>query len=129
MVLARPHARSTIEINPKNSLYAHRHFTEHLVCAFEKSPQKSNLNHESSSLLDRRLKSKYRLHLQQSIHIHRSPKKRSQLEISNWTPGGWSLLEQGKRTRRRSDDGGRNIALVKKSCACTKASGGGKSGT
>jgi hypothetical protein len=127
MVLVRPHARSTIEINPKNSLYPHRHFTKQLVGAFEKSPRKSNLNHKSSSLLDRRLKSKYQLHLQQSIH--RSPKKRSQLEISNWTPGGWSLPEQGKRTRRRFDDGGRNIALVKKSCARTKASGGGKSGT
>jgi hypothetical protein len=35
-------------------------------------------------------------------------RKRSQLENSNWTPGGWSLLEQGKRTRRRSPLASRN---------------------
>jgi hypothetical protein len=34
----------------KNSLYPHRHFTEHLVGAFRNSPWESDLNHESSSL-------------------------------------------------------------------------------
>jgi hypothetical protein len=48
--------RSTIEINSKNSLYPHRHFTEHLVGAFGKSPQESDLNNESLSLLNRQLK-------------------------------------------------------------------------
>jgi hypothetical protein len=51
MVLARPRARSTIEINSKNSLYPHSYFTEHLVRVFEKSPRENDLNHESSSLL------------------------------------------------------------------------------
>jgi hypothetical protein len=37
MVLARPRVRSTTEINLKNNLYPLRHFTEHLVGAFEKS--------------------------------------------------------------------------------------------
>jgi hypothetical protein len=40
----------------KNSLYPHRHFTKHLVGTFRKSPRKSDLNYESSSLLIRRLK-------------------------------------------------------------------------
>jgi hypothetical protein len=44
-----------IKIGSKNSLYPHRHFTEHLVAVFGKSPRESNLNHESSSLLIRRL--------------------------------------------------------------------------
>jgi hypothetical protein len=56
MVLARPRAKSTIKIDSKNSLYPHSHFTEHLVGAFGKPTLKSNLNHESSSLLIRRLK-------------------------------------------------------------------------
>jgi hypothetical protein len=50
------------KIGSKNSLYSHRHFTEHLMSAFEKPPRKSNLNHESSSLLDWRLKKLYRIH-------------------------------------------------------------------
>jgi hypothetical protein len=49
MVLARPRVRSTTKIDSKNSLYPHSHFTEHLVGAFEKSPRKSNLNHETLS--------------------------------------------------------------------------------
>jgi hypothetical protein len=48
-VLARPRARLTIKIRSKNIIYPHRHFTEHLVCMFEESPLKNNLNHESSS--------------------------------------------------------------------------------
>jgi hypothetical protein len=57
MVLARPRARSMIKINSNNSLYHHSHFTEHLVDVFRKSPQESDLNHKSSSLLIRWLKS------------------------------------------------------------------------
>jgi hypothetical protein len=57
MVLARPQARSTTKIRSKSGLYPHNHFTEHLVVTYEKSPWKSDLNHESSSLLFRRLKS------------------------------------------------------------------------
>jgi hypothetical protein len=45
-----------MKIRSKIDLYPHMYFTEHLMGAFEKSPQKSNLNHESSSLLVRRLK-------------------------------------------------------------------------
>jgi hypothetical protein len=50
-----------IKIGSKNSLYPHRHFTEHLV---EKLPRENNLNHEPSSLLDRRLKNYTENHLQ-----------------------------------------------------------------
>jgi hypothetical protein len=66
MVLARPRARSSIEINPKNSLYPHRHFTEHQVGAFGNSPRENNLNHETSSLLIRWFKSNIGFTLQQS---------------------------------------------------------------
>jgi hypothetical protein len=51
MVLTRPRARSAIEINSKNSLYPHSHFTKQLVGVFGKSPWGNDLNHESSSLL------------------------------------------------------------------------------
>jgi hypothetical protein len=40
----------------RNNIYPHRHFTNHLVGVFEKSPRESDLNNESSSLLIRRLK-------------------------------------------------------------------------
>jgi hypothetical protein len=52
MVLARPRARSMIKIKLKNSLCTHRHFTEHLVGAFEKLPWECDLNHESSESFD-----------------------------------------------------------------------------
>jgi hypothetical protein len=55
-MLGRTHTRSTTTIDSKNSLYAHMHSIEHLMGAFRKSPLNSNLNHESSSLLIRRLK-------------------------------------------------------------------------
>jgi hypothetical protein len=45
--------RSMTKIKMKSSLYPHRHFTEHLMDVFGKSPWESNLNHESSSLLIR----------------------------------------------------------------------------
>jgi hypothetical protein len=45
--------RLTTEINSKNSLYPHMHFTKYLVGAFRKSPREKDLNHESSSLLIR----------------------------------------------------------------------------
>jgi hypothetical protein len=37
------------EINSKNDLYLLRHFTEHLVGVFRKSPRESNLKHKTSS--------------------------------------------------------------------------------
>jgi hypothetical protein len=43
-------------IDSKNSLYTYSHFTEHLMHAFGKPPQENDLNHETSSLLIRRLK-------------------------------------------------------------------------
>jgi hypothetical protein len=39
------------KIESKNSIYLHRHFTEHLVDTFGKSPWECDLNHESLSLL------------------------------------------------------------------------------
>jgi hypothetical protein len=91
-VLARPRARSTIEINSKNSLYSHSHFTEHLVGAFGKSPRKSNLNHKSSSLLIRRLKNNIGFTLQQSwlnrrieSLEHNNTQAGARSDIHNWT--------------------------------------------
>jgi hypothetical protein len=77
-VLPRPRVRSITKIDSKNSLYPHKHFIEHLVDAFEKSPRENNLNHESSSLLIRRLKNKYRHPLQQ--FTHRSTQKSKPLK-------------------------------------------------
>jgi hypothetical protein len=51
MVLARLRARSTTKIDSKNGLYTHRHFTEHLLYVFKKSPRNSDLNHKCSNLL------------------------------------------------------------------------------
>jgi hypothetical protein len=65
-MLARPHARSTTKIRSKNSLYPHRHFTEHLVGAFRKPPRECNLNCKTSRFSIRQLKNKTGLHLQQS---------------------------------------------------------------
>jgi hypothetical protein len=53
------------KIGSKNSLYHHKHFTEHLVDAFRKSPRKNNLNQEPSSLLIRRLENLTGFALQQ----------------------------------------------------------------
>jgi hypothetical protein len=49
----RIRAKSTTKLGLKNRLCPLRHFTEYLMCAFEKSPRESDLNHESSSLLIR----------------------------------------------------------------------------
>jgi hypothetical protein len=62
-----------IKIDLKNSLYPHRHFTEHLVSTFRKSPWESDLNHESSSLLIWWLKNYTEYSLQPSTH--KKPKK------------------------------------------------------
>jgi hypothetical protein len=74
MVLAQPQARLTMKTGSKNSLYPHRHFTEHLVDAFGKSPWKSDLNHESSSLLIQRLESYTGITLQP--FTHKDPKEK-----------------------------------------------------
>jgi hypothetical protein len=66
--LARPRARSTIKIRPKNNLYPHSHSSEHLVCAFGKLPRESNLNHKTSSLFIWWLKSYTGFSLQRFIH-------------------------------------------------------------
>jgi hypothetical protein len=55
-------SKTTSKINDKknrikNSLYPLRHFTEQLVGAFRKPPWEYNLDRESSSLLNRQLKS------------------------------------------------------------------------
>jgi hypothetical protein len=48
---ARIHVKSTTKLRSKNRLYPLSYFTEHLMDALRKSPQKSDLNHESLSLL------------------------------------------------------------------------------
>jgi hypothetical protein len=45
-----------MKIGLKTSLYPYRHFTEHLVDAFGKSPWDSDLNHETSSFSIRQRK-------------------------------------------------------------------------
>jgi signal recognition particle GTPase len=55
-MLAETRARPTTKIGSRNSLYPHRHFTEHLVGTFEKSLLESDLAHETSSLLIQQLK-------------------------------------------------------------------------
>jgi hypothetical protein len=44
------------QIRSKNSLYSHKHFTEHLVDTFKKLPCKSDLNHKTSNFSIRQLK-------------------------------------------------------------------------
>jgi hypothetical protein len=101
-VLARPHARTTIKIGSKNNLYLHRHFTEHLVDAFRKPPWKSNLNHEFSSFLIRRLKRQHEQKSSPKITPHAGPKHRVRL---NWRrlwctePMRGELLLREKQTR------------------------------
>jgi hypothetical protein len=68
MVLARSCVRSTTKIDLKNSLYPFRYFTEHLVDVFRKLLRENDLDHESSSLLIRWLKSTTGISLQQSPH-------------------------------------------------------------
>jgi hypothetical protein len=86
MVLARLHARSTTKIDSKNSLYHHRYFTKHLLGAFGKSQRESDLNHESSSLLIRWLKSTTRIQ-PATIHTEKRNKNRRFLNIQGELPG------------------------------------------
>jgi hypothetical protein len=65
MVLGRPRERSTTKLDPKNSLYPLKHFTEQLVDVFGKLPGENDLDHESSTFLIQQLKSTPGLHLQQ----------------------------------------------------------------
>jgi hypothetical protein len=51
IVLARSRMRLMIKIDSKTSLYPYRYFTEYLVDVFGKLPWKSDLNHETLSLL------------------------------------------------------------------------------
>jgi hypothetical protein len=60
-VIARTRARLTIKIRSEINLYPHRHFTEYLVDAFGKSPQKIDLNYKTSSFLIRQLKNTHQL--------------------------------------------------------------------
>jgi hypothetical protein len=55
-MLARQRMRSKTKIDSKNSLYSYRHFTEHLMDMFEKSPWESDFNYKISSFLIRQLK-------------------------------------------------------------------------
>jgi hypothetical protein len=68
-----------MKIRSKNSLYPHRHFTEQLVDTFEKPPQKSNLNHETSKSFDPVTQKLYRL-LRTTIHTQSKSTKQSNNE-------------------------------------------------
>jgi hypothetical protein len=57
MVLVRPRARSTIKTGSENNFCFHSHFTEHMVYVFRKLSRENDLDHESSRLLIRWLKS------------------------------------------------------------------------
>jgi hypothetical protein len=61
----------------KNSLYPHRHFTEHLVGTFRKSPRESDLNHEFSSLLIQRLKNYTGF---EYLHTHMNSREKLELD-------------------------------------------------
>jgi hypothetical protein len=98
MVLARPREKSTTKIDSKNSLYTHRHFTEHLVCAFEKPPRKNNLNHKSLSLLIRRLKNHTGMN---SCNKSQTHDRKSQLKI-NQTAVRWTEVIADKNTEETS---------------------------
>jgi hypothetical protein len=65
MVVVRQRERSTTKLDPKNSLYPLRHFTEHLVGVFRKLPEERDLYHETTTHLINQLKSTPVLHLQQ----------------------------------------------------------------
>jgi hypothetical protein len=54
-----------MKVGSKLSISPHRHFTKHLADALGKSPQESNSNHETSSLLIRRLENNTGFHLQE----------------------------------------------------------------
>jgi hypothetical protein len=62
MVLTRPRARSTTEINSENSLFPHRYFTEHLMDVFRKSEQ---FKPKTLEIFIRQLKKHTGDHLQQ----------------------------------------------------------------
>jgi hypothetical protein len=90
-VLARTHERSTTEIRSKNSLYRHRHFTEHLVGAFGKSPRESDLNQKLLSLLIRQLKNYTRVSYCNNPH--------HQIQRKNRNFNGGSKNETARRQR------------------------------
>jgi hypothetical protein len=73
------------KIKSKNNLYPHRHFTEHLVGAFGKSPRESDLNQELSSLLIRRLKNYTGFSLQQFIDNNTTQANQITAEIQEAT--------------------------------------------
>jgi hypothetical protein len=98
MVLARPREKSMTKIDSKNSLYTHSHFTEHLVCAFEKPPWKNNLNHESLSLLIRRLKNHTGMN---SCNKSQTHDRKSQLKI-NQTTVRWTEVIADKNAEETS---------------------------
>jgi hypothetical protein len=71
------------KLDSKNSLYPLSHFTKHLMDVFRKLPRKSNLNHESSSLLIRQLKNLTGFTLQPFTHNH-SPRELKSNELRKW---------------------------------------------
>jgi hypothetical protein len=91
MVLARPHVRLTTKIRLKNNLYPYRHFTKHLMDAFEKSPQENALNSKSSSLLIWWLKSYTDIFLRQFPQEHTTNHTKIKSFSKNRT---WQSLRQ-----------------------------------
>jgi hypothetical protein len=106
-----------IKIGSKNSLYAHRYFTEHLVNAFGKIPLESNLNHESLSLLIWWLKNYTDISLQWFTHKNlkrkiktwTDKKKASETKPSahpsglNWTTGALASRNEKLKIQRHAE--------------------------
>jgi hypothetical protein len=117
-MLARTRARLTTKIESKISLYPHSHFTEHLVGAFGKPPQESDLNHESSSLLIQWLKHYTGISLQwftQNTSTNRNHRR------ENWSLGEadctWLLC---LRWPRRTPLGQRQQLSRSESAGCSR---------
>jgi hypothetical protein len=72
-MLVRTRVRLATKIRSKLSLCHHRHFTEHLVGAFGKSPRESDLNYKTSSFSIRQLKNNIGFILTSRSSGHRVP--------------------------------------------------------
>jgi hypothetical protein len=89
----------TIKIGSKNNLYSHRHFNEHLVDAFGKTPRESDLNYETSSFSIWQLKNNTGFTLQQFSLIRKI--KRRQLEVAGQRKHehqNWPVRSIGRQT-------------------------------
>jgi hypothetical protein len=118
-VPARTQVRSSTKIRSKINFYPHRHFTEHLVGTFEKSPRESDLNMNPRVFCSGDSRIIPASSLQQSTH---------KLEDTNG--GETNTLKPGQaaclsRTRNRSQ----MKALSRRSNSSEKACSGAKQNT